>query len=362
MGSRRVFLYRLRVVIYISLIWVFFSLIFKYNIIAVDSELLLNRRISYFSLAFLIIGFIIAGAETFFLKKAFSRQPLWLSIILRLALTFILFLAVSVIFLLAYFVFRYNGDLQDFTSVFIAKMLMTPSFLMLMIDLGLMSFMSILLLEIIDKYGPGGFTNMIRGRYNKPKIENRIFIFLDINDSTTIAEKLGHEKYFELLKDFFADITEPILINGAEIYQYVGDEIILSWKNTPSNKRRCLRFIKHAVDVLKVKENIYRSTYGFYPAFKTGIHAGDVTAGYIGIIKKDLVYSGDTLNVTARIRSKCHELGQSFVYSGAFLQGFSIPPVYNSNEIGEMKLKGRGEKERLYSLILENQTELPKPG
>ncbi len=72
--------------------------------------------------------------------------------------------------------------------------------------------------------------------------------------------------------------------------------------------------------------------------------------------------SGDTLNVTARIRSKCHELGQSFVYSGAFLQGFSIPPVYNSNEIGEMKLKGRGEKERLYSLILENQTELPKPG
>ena len=355
MGSRRLFLYRLRVVVYISLIWVFFSLIFKYNIIAVDSELLLNRRISYFSLAFLIIGLIIAGAETFFLKKAFSRQPLWLSIMLRLTLTFILFLAVSVIFLLVYFVFRYNGSFQDFTSVFIGKMLMTPSFLMFMIDLGLLAFMSMLLLEIIDKYGPGGFTNMIRGRYNKPKIENRIFIFLDINDSTTIAEKLGHEKYFELLKDFFADITEPILVNGGEIYQYVGDEIVLSWKNTSSNKRRCLRFIKHAVDILKVKENNYRSKYDFYPAFKTGIHAGDVTAGYIGIIKKDLVYSGDTLNTTARIRSKCHELDQSFVYSGAFLQGFSIPPAYHSNEIGEMKLRGRDEKEKLYSLILESK-------
>ena len=134
---------------------------------------------------------------------------------------------------------------------------MTPSFLMLMVDLGLLAFMSMLLLEIIDKYGPGGFTNMIRGRYNNPRIEHRIFIFLDINDSTTIAEKLGHERYFELLKDFFADITEPILINGGEIYQYVGDEIVLSWHTNVSNKRRCLRFIRQAVRVLKSKETYY---------------------------------------------------------------------------------------------------------
>ncbi|HVG11915.1 MAG TPA: adenylate/guanylate cyclase domain-containing protein [Flavisolibacter sp.] len=352
MGPRRIFLYRLKIVVYIALIWVFFSLLFKYNIIAVDSKLLLNRSISFFSLAFLIIGLIIAGAETFFLKKAFSRRPLWLSIPLRLALTFILLLVVSVFFLLLYFVFRYNGSFESFTALFIGDMVMTPSFLMLTIDLGLMSFMSILLLEIIDKYGPGGFTDMIRGRYNKPRVENRIFIFLDINDATTIAEKLGHEKYFGLLKEFFADITEPILVNGGEIYQYVGDEIVVSWQNTAANKTRCLRFIKQAVDSIKSKESHYRKVYGFYPDFKTGIHAGDVTAGYIGIIKKDLVYSGDTLNTTARIRSKCHELNQSYVFSGSFLEGFDIPPVYHSSEIGDIRLKGREEREKLFSLVL----------
>lgn len=36
-------------------------------------------------------------------------------------------------------------------------------------------------------------------------------MFLDLNSSTAIAEKLGDEKYHELLKDFFADITNPIL-------------------------------------------------------------------------------------------------------------------------------------------------------
>lgn len=350
MISRRVFLYRLYVVINIAVIWVIFSLIIKYNIIAVDSKLLEGRSVSIFSIAFAIIGFIIAGAEAFFLKNAFHRLPFWLSVVLRMTLTFLLFVVVSIVFLLAYFILRYDGSFYDFTHVFLDKIMTSSSYIMLMIDLGLLAFVSILLLEVIDKYGPGGFSNMIRGRYNNPKIENRIFIFLDINDSTTIAEKLGHEKYFELLRDFFADITEPILANGGEIYQYVGDEIVISWKNTEKNKVQCLGFIKQAVTAISKKGKYYSKEYGFTPTFKTGIHAGDVTAGYIGIVKKELVYSGDTLNTTARIRSKCHDLNHSFVYSHGFLEGFKIPEPFSSDEIGEIELKGRLEKEKLYSL------------
>ena len=86
------------------------------------------------------------------------------------------------------------------------------------------------------------------------------------------------------------------------------------------------------------------------PTFKTGIHAGDVTAGYIGIIKKDLIFSGDTLNTAARIRSKCHELNHSFILSIDFLHNFEAPDKYNITEIGEMEFKGRKEKSKVYSL------------
>jgi adenylate cyclase len=350
MISRRVFWYRLYVVLNISIIWVLFSILFLYNIIGVEREVLANRRLGFFSLAFAIIGFIVCSAEAFFLKNAFRHLPFWLSILLRMTLTFFLFWAVAVVFLLAYFIFRYNGSFDEFTDIFFNKILLTPSFLMFMLDLGLLAFISILLLEVIDKYGPGGFSNTIRGRYNKPRIENRIFIFLDINDSTTIAEKLGHEKYFSMLKDFFADITEPILANGGEIYQYVGDEIVLSWKNTLQNKYRCLQFIRQAADALSKKEKNYQKKYGFLPTFKTGIHAGEVTAGFIGIIKKELVYSGDTLNTTARIRSKCHELNHAHVLSGEFLLNFNKPAACQINEIGEILLKGKMEKEKLYAL------------
>lgn len=350
MISRRVFLYRLYVVFNISLIWVVFSIIFLYNIVGVEKEILVERRLSFFSLAFALIGFIIVSAEAFFLKNAFHKYPFWLSIIMRMSLTFLLFICISVFFLLAYYIIRYDGSFRDFTSVFFNDILMTPSFLMFMIDLGLLAFISIILLEITDKYGPGGFTNMLRGRYNKPRIENRIFIFLDINESTTIAEHLGHEKYFTMLKEFFADITEPILANGASIYQYVGDEVVLSWKTNPENKQRCLKFIRQSYFIMKRKSKKYLKQYGYAPSFKTGVHAGEVTAGYIGIIKKDLVYSGDTLNTTARIRSKCHDLNHAFLLSETFLQDFEIPFSYTITDIGEMEFKGREEKEKLFAL------------
>lgn len=352
MASKRTLLYRLYIVFNIAVVWVLFSLLFLYNIVEVDKEVLARRRLSFFSLAFAMIGLIIAGAEAFFLKNMFRKLPIWLSTILRMTLTFILFLIISVIVVFAYWIFRHDGGLSfiEFEKEFVQNILLTPSFLMLMVDMGFLAFVSILILEISDKYGPGGLRNLIRGRYNKPRKENRIFLFLDINDSTTIAEKIGHEKYFNMLHDFFADITEPILANWAHIYQYVGDEIVLCWTNTPKNKLRCLKFIRHAVLTFKKREKYYLDNYGVAPTFKAGIHAGDVTVGYIGIIKKDLVFSGDTLNTTARIRSKCHELKHSFIVSIDFLENFEIPHRYHVTELGEMEFKGRKEKSKVYSL------------
>lgn len=350
MFSKRIFRYRLFLVLNIALIWVLFSILLLYNIVEVDENLLRSRRLSFFSLAFAIIGFIVGAAEAFYLKNAFRQYPLLISTLLRMALTFLLFLAVSVVFLSAYFVFSYDGTLATFLDIFVNDILLTSSFLLFMIDLGVLAFVSILILEITDKYGPGGVRNLLIGRYNKPRQENRIFVFLDINESTAIAEHLGHEKYFNLLKDFFADITDPILSNAGHIYQYVGDEVSLTWKNTPANKLRCLQFIREADAVIKRKEKYYMQTYGLCPSFKTGIHAGDVTAGYIGIIKKELVFSGDTLNTAARIRSLCHSLKHSFVLSGDFLEGMESAKDFLVEEIGELELRGRIEKEKLYSI------------
>jgi len=333
----------------IAFIWVLFSLLFLYNIVTVDKVLLEERTLSLFALAFAIVGFIVAAAEAFFLKDAFRKLPFLLSTLLRMSLTLLLFLVVSVIFLAVYFVFRYDGTFTEFKDKFINEIIHSPSFLILMLDMGLLALISILALEVSDKFGPGGVRNFLRGRYNQPRKENRIFLFLDMNDSTAIAEHIGHEQYFKMLKVFFSDITEPILNHGGHIYQYVGDEIVLSWRNDEKGKQNCLNCVRDAWLVFEKRAGKYKAAFGYAPSFKAGIHAGDVTAGYIGIIKKDLVYSGDILNTTARIRSKCHTLGHSFVVSESFLQEYENKNDFSFEEIGAIELKGKQQKVKLFS-------------
>jgi adenylate cyclase len=97
----------------------------------------------------------------------------------------------------------------------------------------------------------------------------------------------------------------------------------------------------------------YKKRYSHQPRFKAGIHAGEVTAGFVGQVKKELVYSGDTMNTTARIRSMCNDLNESYILSEDFMKDFEKPHGYEINEIGTMELKGRTEPVRLFALKFE---------
>ena len=69
----------------------------------------------------------------------------------------------------------------------------------------------------------------VAGVYHRPKSEERMFLFLDLTGSTQMAERLGSARYFELLRRFVDDLTEPVLETGGEIYQYAGDEVVVTW-------------------------------------------------------------------------------------------------------------------------------------
>ena len=67
--------------------------------------------------------------------------------------------------------------------------------------------------------GPRVLVNLLLGKYRNPKTETRIFMFLDMEGSTTIAERLGHEKFFRLIQECFRDGTERAIRCNVEIYQ-----------------------------------------------------------------------------------------------------------------------------------------------
>jgi adenylate cyclase len=204
---------------------------------------------------------------------------------------------------------------------------------------------TLFLLQVNDKFGPGILLKFLAGNYHRPRKEERIFMFMDMRSSTTIAEKIGNEKYFNLLKDLFSDITDTILNNEGEIYQYVGDEIVISWSIKKGIRNtNCLRCFTQIQEKLADLRPIYEKKYKVMPEFKAGLHYGPVMAGEVGVIKKDIIYSGDVLNTAARIQEQCNHYNVDILISKETFDLISDTDGYKLIPLGSIELRGKERK------------------
>lgn len=207
-------------------------------------------------------------------------------------------------------------------------------------------------IQISDKFGPGNLWKIVVGKYHLPKEEQRIVMFLDLKSSTAIAEQLGDRRYHRFLADVFADITDPIIDSDAEIYQYVGDEVVICWKATAEDgNENCLTCFFAIERELQRRSERYLANYRVLPEFKAGAHCGNVVAGEVGIIKRDITYSGDVLNTAARIRGQCAPLESSLLISGSLRDLIDPDPRrWNSESKGAIPLKGKSATLELLSV------------
>ena len=214
---------------------------------------------------------------------------------------------------------------------------------------------TLVIIELNDKYGPGNFRNFLTGKYLQPTFEKRVVMFLDMRSSTAIADALNELAYFELLRDFFRDVTPGVLKTGGDIYQYVGDEIVISWKlGTPEDNYACLaayKLLATMADQLARRAANYKQQYGYFPEFKAGVHCGQVVVGEIGMIKRDISFSGDVVNTASRIQAKCNELQVDLLISEDLAD--RLDPQVRQNELkplGKVALRGKAMPLPLYTL------------
>ena len=176
-------------------------------------------------------------------------------------------------------------------------------------------------------------------------------MFLDLKSSTTIAEKLGHIKFSRLIQNCFADLTPVVTEHKVEIYQYVGDEAVLSWPlESGLENNHCIHCYFDYMKVLEEKADHYQKEYGLKPFFKAGVHLGEVIVAEVGLIKREIAYHGDVLNTTARIQSRCNELQQPLLVSGQLLQYLQTDNKIQSQHLGEEILKGKKTAVAIYGV------------
>jgi adenylate cyclase len=310
-------------------------------------------RIFMSALGVTLVGALALGLiEVLYLSDLLRRKPFGFAILIK-SLVYLMFI---VIFVSTAVLYNYAAETGNHfwskaTLLFYQDYLTSMRVIMTIVYWGLACALAVFILQIDEKFGQGILINFLFGKYHRPKEEQRFFMFLDLKSSTTYAEKLGHLKYSQFLQDCFWDLTDIVVDHDAEIYQYVGDEVVLSWKlNKGKANGNCLNAFFKYDSFLQTKNKYYLKQYGVIPEFKAGLNVGAVTVAEVGTIKRELAYHGDVLNTAARIQACCNEYGKKLLVSEHIKILIHPSEKFKYEDLGKIPLKGKAQSVNIYAV------------
>ena len=297
----------------------------------------------------LLFGFL----ELFYFQKKIVREKFWVAIVKKVAvysvLLFLLIGGISLIFnsILSNRTFSDPLVWKDTSDFLFSIAFWHPVFPILLLAL-----FSSFILQLSERFGTNEMWKMFSGKYFHPKEEQRIFMFLDLDHSTSIAEKLGNEKFYRFLNDFYHDISAVIVQHKGEVVEYVGDLVVISWHfPIGSYKTRCLTCYRAFENVIQTKKDTYIERYGIVPKFKAAVHCGNVIIGEMGKIKKTIKFSGDVMNTTARVEKVCSSIGAKLVITDNLVHILSDMP-FSLEKISNINLKGKETPIDVYKVLI----------
>lgn len=210
-------------------------------------------------------------------------------------------------------------------------------------------------LRVRELIGGRVLGNFLLGRYYRPLRERRIFMFLDLADSTHLAERLGDIEAQELIRQFFFDIATPIAACGGETHRFIGDEVVVTWAlGSPRDNGRCVRCAFDVQALMEQRADIYQARFGTVPRFRVGLHGGPVVASEVGDDKREIVYFGDTVNTAARLEALCKEHSREVLISGVLLEQLVLPTGVLTQDLGEVRVRGKEGALRVFALSRDN--------
>jgi adenylate cyclase len=337
---------------------------------AIESDLAINFQIKNYYYDFvrtLIIavtsalagGIIIASFEVLVFSKGLQKLQLGLILLIKsvfyLSLIFI-FTSLGNIISHSYI---YNKPLFDVQVLNQFKYYISgPKVWAIMAYWSFCVMIALFILSISEKLGQGVLLNYLLGKYHKPKEDTRIFMFLDLTSSSTYAEKLGHIRYSNLLQDCFFDLTDVVNEHNVQIYQYVGDEVVLTWQKSKGvAENRCIKTFFAFSKALKKRSAYYEKEYGIVPEFKAGINYGFVTIAEVGEMKKELAYHGDAINTASHIRSICSKYNKKLLISADLLSILpNVDEEFTIESVGICELKGKKNVIAIFSVEEKKET------
>ena len=200
------------------------------------------------------------------------------------------------------------------------------------------------------------FMALLLGKYRRPYAERRFFLFVDVVGSTGIAERLGALEAHRFLGAVFSAVAEPIELCRGEIYQYVGDEIVVTWVEADGvADARALRCFFAMGAALAADANRFVQRFGVQPKLRAALHLGEVITGEVGQVRRAIVFHGDVMNTTGRLEQATREVGCLFIASAQALALLDPLPDIRTRDLGSLALRGRVEP--IHAFCVEQQVQ-----
>jgi adenylate cyclase len=173
------------------------------------------------------------------------------------------------------------------------------------------SVIGIVVMRTVHFIGIETLFHLTVGTYHRPVLQEKVLVFLDINNSTALAEQLGAVRTKSLVGKFLFDISKPITDHGGEIYLYKGDGLIALWDwHDAIRGNRILRTIDAVFATIARERGEYLEQFGVVPSFRIGVHGGEVVVSEQGDTKRAIGVYGSTINIAARMEeaAKAHHI------------------------------------------------------
>ena len=329
-----------------------------------DEAITLDLGIYVFaSLASVAVGCLVGVVELLFLNRAFATRSLGTKLVGK-TLFYVAFLTVVVVVLYPIAAAMEMGTGLRDARVWerLGAFAVSLESLSTGVQITASLVVSLFYAEISEHMGARVLTNFLTGRYHTPKEERRVFLFSDMKSSTAITERLGHGRYFEFLRAYYAALADAIVAHEGEVYQYIGDEIVVSWtEQTGLRDAACVRCVLGMKRDLRGRAAWFEDRFGVAPDFRAGLQVGPVTTGEIGALKKEIVFTGDVLNQTARIQALCKTLGADVLVGDELVARLGVGSEWAFRSVGRQVLRGKDHPVELFALDARAPSSTPDP-
>lgn len=294
----------------------------------------------------LLIGAVVGVGEEFVLPRASRRLGFWWLNILRYGAYIVTIQGALLVVNVVRLVFGADRTAREAVAAYLGAAEFPR-------DLAFALVVALLLIAVLQLrrlHHASELWRLVTGRYHYPEEEELVFLFVDLAKSTTIAERLGHMGFSRLLRDLFADLSEPILAWRGRVYQHLGDGVIVTWTTRSLDTAAAARCYFDMVSHLEHHREHYERYYDVMPTIRAAVHAGPVVATWVGEAKKELAYHGDTINATARMQGSCRKLGVSLLVSERVRAGVDRVPGLVTRSMGPIELEGKAAAATLYAV------------